>query len=433
MRDTAEARQYFEKGKKLLSTSRYDSAFFYLNQCEKLLEKHLRANDPFRLQSRITLAASRQYLGDFNQALKIYRSILEDIDEQKNEDDYVKVQNNIASIYKDLFDTQNAQITFEWILQNRIKKYGEKHPEVVSAYVKLGANCNDFKDSLHYEKGLAYFSKALAIQRQLEPSEGFEHYRILEEISEIYRSQGHYQKAIPILKKVLAYRQKHLSPNDPYIGDAHFYLAKNYILAENWEKAFLHLDADLRILRETYGANHPYFADDLLDKAKIFRKQGNFKKALELIAEITHLLIPGFSPDGNESPKEALLNAGYFQQKKLIGVFEEKANILTSGPAGFNDKKTALESLDMAIQLIEETRQVYQEQGSKITLYATYRPVFEHALKLSLELWEQTHDPSYSGQAFTIMEKSKVATLRDAIHAKSAIEFSNIPSRFSEK
>jgi len=123
-----------------------------------------------------------------------------------------------------------------------------------------------------HKRALAIYEKAL----------GAEHPYIaasLNNLAELYYSQGRYEEAEPLLKRALAIYEKALGAEHPDTATSLNNLATLYDSQGRYEEAEPLLKRALAIYEKALGAKHPYTAASLNNLATLYYSQGRHGKA----------------------------------------------------------------------------------------------------------------------------------------------------------
>ena len=133
-----------------------------------------------------------------------------------------------------------------------------------------------------YAKALPLLERALAI---LEKALGPEHSDVattLNNLAELYRAQGDNAKALPLYERALAIYEKALEPEHPDVPKTLNNLALLYYALGDYARALPLYERALAIRKKTLGSEHPDVATTLNNLALLYRAQGDNAKALPL-------------------------------------------------------------------------------------------------------------------------------------------------------
>jgi CHAT domain-containing protein/Tfp pilus assembly protein PilF len=170
---------------------------------------------------------------------------------------------------------------------------GPDHPDVATGL-------NNLADLYRSEGRLAeaepLFKRALEI---IEKALGSDHPSLsmgLNNLGELYRSEGRYAEAELLYKRALTIAQKAFGPNNPEVAKSLQNLALIYIQRGGYAEAEPINKHALEIYTETLGPGHPFVALSLANLAELHRRQGKpdlafheIQRAVDIIAR--HLAV----------------------------------------------------------------------------------------------------------------------------------------------
>lgn len=95
--------------------------------------------------------------------------------------------------------------------------------------------------------------------------------------------------------------------------------------------------------------------------------------------------------------------------------------------------QAAYQNYELASQLIQNIRQDYQQEGSRLQLSTKALPIYEGAIEVALALNLETGEEQYLHQAFTFSESNKAVLLLESINDNIAKGFAGIPDALLKK
>jgi tetratricopeptide (TPR) repeat protein len=104
----------------------------------------------------------------------------------------------------------------------------------------------------------------------------------LNNLALLYKSQGKYEEAEPLYLRSLAIMEKQLGENHPLVATSLNNLAGLYGSQEKYAEAEHLIARSLAIDEKVYGENHPEIATDLNNLAELYRTQGKYAEAESL-------------------------------------------------------------------------------------------------------------------------------------------------------
>ena len=101
----------------------------------------------------------------------------------------------------------------------------------------------------------------------------------LNNLAEVYRTQGRFSEAEPLYRRDLAISEKTLGPNHPDVGMSLNNLASLYQAQGRYAEAEPLYRRSLAILENSKGPDHPDVAGVLNNLAELYQAQGRFAEA----------------------------------------------------------------------------------------------------------------------------------------------------------
>ncbi len=108
---------------------------------------------------------------------------------------------------------------------------------------------------------------------------------VLSTLGEIHRKLGLYDKAEPLLKEALAFREQELGSEDPQVADSLHLLAQLVAAKGELKIAEDLYQRSLKIRRKVLKDDHPAIAESLSGLGTLYEKQGRIEVARELLEE----------------------------------------------------------------------------------------------------------------------------------------------------
>jgi len=325
-----------------------------------------------------------------------------------------------------------------------------------------------FRDKNDKERALEYCMELKRIEKSLTPRQKMMLYT---QMADIYTEKGDLDNAGLYIEKANAIEQNFASKIEPQsLGYLHNELyAKFYALALKRGDSLNITAADVLRYGPTMGYNQYQYIEaaiSILAKNKKyadidtikkflfdedrsrdpFRKtkwdnqihraiaaayiaQGKYTKALIHLNEAIFLLT------GKKANDEMLLES-ISEKASGIAIFKEKLK----AELGFRQQNPDSISLEQihetavnAVVLLDKMRQSLTTKGSKELLLNDAPWVYEQAIQISHQLYNETKDKSYLEEAFTYAEKNKAVLLLDALKEDEARRFGEIPDSLLKK
>ncbi len=279
----------------------------------------------------------------------------------------------------------------------------------------------------NYEIAIEYYRKSLKISEELE--EKSEISGGLNNIGVLYMDRGNNAKAGEYFNKALRISNEIEEKNG--ISIALNNIGKIYENQDNLNKAIKYYQKSLQIIIEIGDKiNIIHFFNSLGDT---YLKQKEYNKAIEYYQKA---LITNFA-DFNDSiiyhnPKQ--LNA--LSKPLLLDTFNQKARVLyllfNKGKI-MKDIEVSISTYEQVFKLINEMRNDYNHESTKLLLSEKTKKYFTDALLAAIEFNKVKFDYEKSGKAFKNIEKSKSATLGSYLNSLRIKESMNIENTLMDK
>jgi len=469
------ALQYYQEAEALSQKGNYTPAFPLLQKANKILLPS--QEEDTILQANIWYALSNCYSAkqDYETALGY---------NQKALDSRMKIFGEIGE------PTLEAAVSRGWI-SSQLGKYREalKHFQKIlnkclitpptnslqyGVLYNLMGNC--YLQMEDYWKGILYFQKSIEILQALEEpnirweaisyecigacyaqvgevQEAF-HYlqKALDkfklgkydyEISHIYIIMGgiynrlrehqkaidSYQKSLTILKDLETYSQ--YSFELQYMG-----LGRAYGNLSRFEEAHEYLQKSLDIQLQKHGFKHPRVAHTYYVTGNLYSKQKSYLPALKTFQKGLQAFIPFFEEqDIYQNPSLEELQSG--ANNVSIILMANKAD--TFRKYYLEDVREAkniglaLESAELAVLVMEQKRQGYHSDHSKLSMEETHKKTYQIALEAAHTTWVELQTQNAFEKAFLFAEKAKAILLLSAIQHEVAKVKSPISNSLLQK
>ncbi|MBO4372230.1 MAG: CHAT domain-containing protein [Bacteroidales bacterium] len=335
-------------------------------------------------------------------------------------------------------------------------------------YSGIGAN---YITKGELENADAYITKAISTKSQIYGANGMQLYKdyyyqamIMYQNEQLDSALNSYIKSGDILSK--HYGNKH-----PELGNIYNAIALIYEAYENDDNALKFLKRAQTVFAETYGEKSTDYALVCNNVGIVYLHQGknqeaaqNFEKAIEIISlrgyknsrliepylnlgttymnlkDYTNAIInyqksimcnlDRFEFDDNDIFKNPILSR-YQNGIKLIDAIKNRvrATIQLYDSTKQKDLLTnTVECVKRTSDIIDDVRKSIVSENDRISLSAISKEVFESGLYAATKIYESTpYDMANLSAAFMFSEKTKAATLLEALAQTGATLFSGIP------
>ena len=265
------------------------------------------------------------------------------------------------------------------------KHYGDKHPDLGNIYNAIAllheANEND-------EGALKFFKRAISV------------------FNETY-GQNSIDYAL-------------ISNN---VGIVNLHQGKNTEAAENFKKA-------IDIIAKTHGTRHIKLIEPYLNLGTAYMNMGDYTNAVinyqkSIMCNIDHYTFD--STDIFKNPNFAKYQNGI----KLIDALKNKVRATVQLYDSTKNKELlppVVECVQRTAEIIDEVRKTITAENDRISLSAISKEIFESGLYSATIIHQSSpFDMANCSAAFMFSEKSKAATLLEALAQTGASVFSGIP------
>ncbi|MEX2592720.1 MAG: CHAT domain-containing tetratricopeptide repeat protein [Anditalea sp.] len=343
-----------------------------------------RKSDPTGLfQSYNNLGAIYLKKGDYNKTLTFVQKGLSFIHEDSTKKIEVAISyNNIGRTFEAIGNVDLAFSYMEKALDSFVATLGENHYYAGILMNNMGSLLLKKED---YDNGLIFFSKA----------------------QNIFQNQG---------------------SNHPYVALTHVNMAKCYDKKDQSAEALKHLEMALSLQKKILNPDHPDMAITLNNLGIHYFQENNHTNALQYFQEALTTLIPEFedadfyvnpSLKENINSKMVLLQILQHKGKALEGLYLQNDNNMTL--------EHALNTYQVAIQLIDTIRFGFSSEESQKELTENSFSVYEGAIQVAHKLYDIDQEEKYLVQAFDFSQKSKAFLLLQAIKKAEGLRFAGVP------
>ncbi len=209
------------------------------------------------------------------------------------------------------------------------------------------------------------------------------------------KSEGKNIKALDIHKKAMAICVKNYGDKHTIVSLSYKHLADDYIHLSNFDSALYYYQKSLIAVVKNFN-NPDIFTNPSIDSSLFdIRLLDNLKskaKALDLFAS---------------------------EQSDPV----MKLKTMTK----------SLETMELALQLIDRIRNNYMSEESRIYLAENEKETYLFATQLAYNLYSTTHDNSLDYKMYAIAQKAKAAILRNEITGNELLYSTGIPDSLREK
>lgn len=317
-----------------------------------------------------------------------------------------------------------------------------------------------------YEESLNYLSQVETLIDQLDLSDLQTQAYIADERAKIYRDLNQYERALEFIDTAMLMSRELYGPSHLKMMPLH--MRKGLLLSwyDQYEASILSfqtaldlLDANKEWISVRRGLTLEYLAEAWIDyqqpqqgirllhqaesmykqtnaswnlvgtylkKAIAYRQLGQLDSCLHMHQHAWKIGLPEvpFSP----SPSEEIM--GHWQSHDLKDLLVGQAQTYHWQYQQSHQVKylqTALDCYESAIAVVDSQRHYYMTTSSKQAAVRYQLPMYEAAIEIAWELYQQTGETQIAEQAWVLAEKSKANILRDHIRSMKAMKVAGIP------
>ncbi|MEL7341999.1 MAG: tetratricopeptide repeat protein, partial [Bacteroidota bacterium] len=177
------------------------------------------------------------------------------------------------------------------------------------------------------------------------------------------------------------------------------------------------------------------------DYAKVFEKIAEAHRLAQDFAQAKQALALGRKALGYEFDVARSANLppllSPYNRGPLLENLQQTAKIYQSEfaqyPQASESRLHAWNSLQLAVDLIDSMRLSFRSHGAKALLHEKYFPIYDAAIGLAWQNYQQDQDPKWLEKAFTISERNKSMLLFEALRDHQAQRFAGIPDTILQR
>jgi len=230
---------------------------------------------------------------------------------------------------------------------------------------------NAASDAGLYDESQIALEKCLAIRERLLPKDDIDLATTLNNLAELYRSQGKYEKAEPLYQKSLGIWETKLGKDHPDVATSLNNLAMLYMSQGKYEEAEPLYQKSLGIWETKLGKDHPDVATSLNNLAELYRAQGKYEEREPLYQRSLGIWETKL---GKDHPHVAQSLNNLAELYRAQGKYEE-AEPLYQRSLGIWETKLGKDHPHVS-QSLNNLAELYRAQGK----YEEAEPLFQRSL-----------------------------------------------------
>lgn len=283
-------------------------------------------------------------------------------------------------------------------------------------------------------QALMYFHRA---EKIYEKNYGLAHIKtalVANNLAFSYADQENFEEAYVLLESVYK-TQNELHPGDH--PNKAFTLSSTGLIQlkeGKFDKSLLLQTQALKMYISLFGTRHPAIANTYFWMGEIYKQQNSYGKAVEYFQKSVYANLLDQEYTTNYDLPEI---RDYFNADILLKSLQYKAQALErlhfAKTLNTRDLVGSINTYEQCDELIAFIRQTRHNEDDKIRLSAIAKDVYESGIRLALTLSKQSFRKQYYlKKSFQFCERSKSATLLEAITETKAKNFSGIPSELMQ-
>ncbi len=377
------------------------------------------------------MAALYHQNGNYRLAIKYYRQSLHLIPPEKAYKESLAMSyHNIGKCFQDQGDFDDALRYFPKALE-LYQQFSDRTsqgniPGCLFDWAKA------LKDKNQLDSALVYFEKSIKAGDQMKKGRDYvDQVKLLcyQNMADLFLQKKQIPKALNYIDQALAL-QKGKSFEDAHLS--YRMLSKIHAHNKDWNQQFALLNQCNKMVVQQYKnfEKHQEIAKSFLDIGKFYQQQEKLDSALSFFQKALVSNTLDFNPNDltAKPPLENLLDLN-----TALEIIRQKGKSFYELALSHQEKEKkenlelALATYHYATQIIQQIRQTYSAEGSKLHLSGKVKPIFEEAILVAQLLYQSQKDKSYLADAFYFSESSKAILLLESIQQNQALNHGDIP------
>ena len=265
----------------LLETDRKEGA-------ERLLLDldHLYAMNRQKIEET-TLYRYWEELGGESRSMQYRESVDKTLKDLNDKDSFAKA--DLAQSLADVARWKNlrAQLA-EKILESKLAKLGQDHPDVAISYNNLG---EAYLSKGEFDRGIEYHEKSLKIQLAKLGQDHPDVARSYNHLGFAYLTRGEFDRGIEYLEKSLEIMLAKLGQDHPDVAVTYSHLGIAHLDKGENDRAFEYLEKALKIRLEKLGQDHLDVAKSYNSLGSAYLTRGEFDRGIEYLEKSLEIML----------------------------------------------------------------------------------------------------------------------------------------------
>jgi len=236
-----------------------------------------------------------------------------------------------------------------------------------------------------------------------------------------YLQKQQYVDALVFFKKDKATTPIHKVKLNNNLATTHFFL-------DDLKQAILHYDESIKLNKQNNILSLTELARSYLGKGRVYEAQKNYQQVLQQYQTAIRYLHTSFTAtDHYQNPTDFTQSISKLDLFEVLNAKARALQLLFGQTKRVADLQASLQTYQLAIQLADQIRKSYDSDDAKLFFNKTIFPVYEEAIGVTFQLFQQTKDPAYLNTAFAFSEGSKAAVLAESLRDVDIKKIPGIP------
>lgn len=391
------------------------------------------------------------------QAIHIYLHTLGNIHQQT-----AIAYNNTGYVYGLKNDYANALLYYQQAFNIWEQTLGKDHTQLIHAYNNIGW-C--YRMNEQFGKALEFYEKALDLSLTKFGENHSTTAQIYSNMGSCFSLQNDFNASIEKYQQALHIQQSLYGNEHPNIAQSWMNIGIVKGKQKSFDQALSYLKQSLKLYLQFVSEKHPRIAMVCNEIANVYRRSGQFEKAIAVFHQVLQNVLPNYSSDDVEAipsiegfrDENALLYALNGKAASFLEIQTQNSNANANANSNENENenenkqlniqnstntqkqlstqtpkntlKSSLGHFEAAVELIQQIRQSYKADESKLSLSKSILPVYEGGIRAALALFAVSNSPVYLQKAFDFSEQGKSMVLLENLKGSNALVDSNIPRK----
>lgn len=334
--------------------------------------------------------------------------------------------NNLAATYQGIGNYKQALTLFRFILQEKMANYPSGHPEIFFTQIQIGRTHYDLKN---YEEAKKWLKKGIDGYNSL----GENQYKKLADaystLALIAEEEGDTNQAKAFFKITEDYYSEAFQNKFDFVYlDFITHISEFYSQNNNPEKAIELSQKGLEYISNAYSKNSLIGFRQILNVGNVCYNLNDFEKSLRYANEGLEILenIQNTAHSGFDSLRT-------FFDKPMAVLLQQKSVYQLQKNKSKDFLLLVYKNLQEALEIVDKRKTVLTTPEDQQMLMVRFNELTRFVKKIQLELYQKTGDTGYIDELLKLKENSVYTKIRNQLNLIENIDFHNLPKEISEK